>query len=168
MRYSGDPECKQYQENEIECTEEQFNNYLNYVLVDGVISDAPASVLTKVAQTEQQSALALNCQTAIVSGFTSSALGAPHTYPSTLTDQQNLSSAATTTMLPNLPKDWSIAIWCADESGVWAKTAHTAEQVQQVALDCHTFIEAQRDKYNDLLTKVSKATKVSTVKKIVW
>lgn len=168
LRFTGDPDIKQYQDNEIECTEDQFNSYQNYALVSGEIVAAENSVLTAVAQSAQQKILELSCQAEIVSGFTSSALGDPHRYPSTLTDQQNLSSAAMNTMLPKLAKDWSIDIWCADESGAWAKTTHSATQVQQVARDCHTFIETQRAKYNGLLTQLKSAETVADVQKVLW
>lgn len=78
----------------------------------------------------------------IVAGFTSSALGAPHVYPSNETDQQNLTAQVVASMLPNLPGNWTTLQICGDENGVWTYRPHTVAQIQQVGLDGKTRIQA--------------------------
>jgi hypothetical protein len=69
---------------------------------------------------------------AIEDGFVSSALGAPHTYPSNETDQQNINANVVSSILPGVDVAWRTHQLCADANGVWLYREHTAEQIQQV------------------------------------
>ncbi len=120
------------------------------------------------AQASQSQTLDSQCATAIVSGFTSSALGAAHTYPSQMTDQQNLTACVVASMYPGLAANWSIEFWCADSTGTWAWTAHTAAQIQQVGLDGKTQVMAYQTQNATLQAQVLAATTVDDVAKIVW
>lgn len=75
------------------------------------------------------------CQAAITYGFASDALGAPHTYPSQLTDQLNLMGSVTESLLPGLAADWTTVFWCADTIGLWLMRDHDAAQIQQAGRD---------------------------------
>jgi hypothetical protein len=68
-----------------------YATYLKWVALGNTVNPVPGPTLAQ-AQATQTSLLNAACQTAIVSGFTSSALGAPYTYPSTTTDQLNMNS----------------------------------------------------------------------------
>ncbi|MDO6395425.1 hypothetical protein Q4554_15210 [Leptospira santarosai] len=67
------------------------------------------------------------CESKIISGFVSSALGAPHFYSSDRDDQLNLGDL----VLLNAP----VLYKCADEAGVRKYRNHTAEQIKQVFVD---------------------------------
>src|SRR5271156_5549939 len=67
--------------------------YLKWVAAGNTTSPVPGPTLAQ-AQTTQTALLNSACQTAITSGFTSSALGSTYTYPSQITDQLNLNSCA--------------------------------------------------------------------------
>lgn len=119
------------------------------------------------AQAVQIASLAAECQSAIITGFTSNALGSAHTYPSTDTDQRNLLSAATVSQAQ--APSWTTSLWCACGSPVsWSLTEHTAAQVQQVNADWLAFRVAAQQKYADLLQQLSEATTVSAVQAVVW
>lgn len=85
----------------------------------------PLSVADTAAR--RISELSLDCETAIVNGFTSSALGTAHRYQSDRDDQLNLIGAAH----PGVDMPFK----CADADGAWAYRHHTAAQLQQVLSD---------------------------------
>src|ERR1700758_1865854 len=70
-----------------------YATYLKWVAAGNTVNPVPGPTLAQ-AQTTQTALLNTACQNSIVSGFTSSALGAPYTYPSQVTDQLNLNSCA--------------------------------------------------------------------------
>jgi len=67
------------------------------------------------------------CREKIEGGFVSSALGAPHTYASTIEDQINLIGAASTAT--------NMLYQCTDSNGVKAEVMHTSAQIWQVFAD---------------------------------
>lgn len=77
----------------------------------------------------QEKVLAINngCSNSITAGFTSSALGAPHSYSSQLDDQLNLTGS----VLRGLDMPYA----CRDERGVKEFRLHTTEQLRQVGDD---------------------------------
>lgn len=69
--------------------------------VNGVWTQTWTKTSIALASAQQQQSQTLNaaCAATIVGGFTSSALGSVHTYPSSLTDQQNLTASVTDAQL---------------------------------------------------------------------
>lgn len=110
------------------------------------------------------------CQQAIMGGVISSALGAPHTYPTQPTDQQNLTANVLASLAPDLPRDWTTTQMCADASTppVWAHREHTAAQIRQAANDVNAAILAFRVRNSALLAKVAAAKTVAAVNAITW
>lgn len=103
------------------------------------------------------------CDSTITSGFTSSALGAPHHYSSDLVDQLNLAGS----VLRGLDMPYA----CRDEQGVKAFRLHTAEQLRQVG-DDFTLYKLQLLQYaNDLKQQLDQALAVGdieTMERINW
>lgn len=112
------------------------------------------------AQATQTATLRAACAAAITSGFSSSALGAAHAYPSAETDQRNLFSAAASTVASSL--------WCKDASGAWSFVTHTQAQAQAVLADFNVMRNAAQMKLAPLLAEVSAATTVAAVQAVVW
>lgn len=146
-------------------------------LVNGVEVDIPADELAALAAEQLAGAksariawLNSDCAQAIVSGFQSSALGEPHTYPSHPTDQQNLSAAVTASQLPvfSANKDWRVPFPCADAQHVWARREHTAAQIQQVGMDAFAAVAARLQQKDALVLKVQAAKTEKEVAAIVW
>lgn len=138
--------------------------------INGVWTQTWAQVPTPLfmAQATQSATLNAACANAIVSGFTSSALGSVHTYPSKTTDQLNLTASYASSLAPNLPTDWATPFWCADSSGKWAWVNHTASQIQQVGSDGKAAVLAYQSQNAALQTQVNAATTVDAVAAIVW
>lgn len=120
------------------------------------------------AQTAQIASLSRACAAAIVAGFTSSALGSAHTYPSGLPDQTNLTANVLGSLLPGLPSTWTTPQLCCDANGVWAYVAHSAAQIQQVGSDGKAAILGYLAKKANLQAEVEAATTISAVQSIVW
>lgn len=120
------------------------------------------------AQTSQSLILNNACANAIVSGFTSSALGSAHTYPSGITDQQNLAASVLASLLPGVATNWTTPFWCADSTGKWGWTPHTAAQIQQVGTDGKAAVMACQSQNATLQAQVAAATTVDDVAKVVW
>lgn len=136
---------------------------------NGVFTPAPGPVPTLAeAKTAQISALSAACQAEIYKGFASSALGATYTYPASDTDQRNLIALVTSSLLPNLPSNWTVPFWCADTSGAWAMREHTAAQIQKAGSDGQAAITALRLQNAKLAAEVAAATAVEAVQAIVW
>jgi hypothetical protein len=127
----------------------------------------PAAQLAS-AKTQQSALLTALCDKAITDGFISSALGTANTYPSTLTDQHNLSGSVIASLIPNLPSTWTTKFWVMDSSGAWTFAAHTAAQIQQAGLDGKAWVTTQQEKLESLKAKVKAATTVTAVSDIVW
>jgi hypothetical protein len=122
------------------------------------------------AQSNQVQSLSNSCKAAIVNGFTSSALGSAYTYPSEMTDQHNMQTAAIVAGLPTNPQGWTTQLWCANSSGVWAYVAHTPAQAQQVVSDWQKNKDALQSQYANLVAQVNASTveTVDQVAAIVW
>lgn len=67
------------------------------------------------------------CEAAITAGFWSSALGAPHQYPSKLDDQLNLTGV--------ILQGFDSLYGCRDQQGLKELRQHTAKQLRQVSDD---------------------------------
>ncbi len=120
------------------------------------------------AQAAQLAVLSSACANAIVSGFTSNALGSAYTYPSKVTDQQNLTASVLASMLPSVAAGWTTPFWCADANGNWSWVSHTAAQIQQVGTDCKTAILAFQTQNATLAAEVTASTTVEAVQAVVW
>ncbi|UDL95517.1 hypothetical protein LGH83_04650 [Lichenihabitans sp. PAMC28606] len=119
-------------------------------------------------QSSQVAALRAACSAAIVSGFTSAALGSPHTYPSDMTSQINLSGSVLASILPGLTSSWTTEFWAADSTGAWAFAPHTAAQIQQVGTDGKAAVMAAQAKLATLTGQVTAATTIPAVQMVVW
>lgn len=100
------------------------------------------------------------CASAIVGGFASSALGAPHIYDSALEDQLNLIGAVS--LGADLPYR------CADAAGIKAFRLHTAAQLKQVAADGALVKLAALEKAAMLKAQVQAAADAATVEAVAW
>ena len=116
----------------------------------------------KSAQIEKMRAA---CETALVAGFTSSALGSARTYPSQDADQRNFFNAALGAQ--GQPAGWSTPLWSSDAKG-WSFTAHTASQIQQVNADWLAHRVAAQQKYADLIARINAANSIEEVQAIDW
>lgn len=119
------------------------------------------------AQALQIAKLRMACDAWITGGYVSSALGAPHTYPSTRDDQINMLGSVADAQLSH-PADWTTPFWCVDANGVWAMAEHTAEQIQQAGSDGKAFIVVAQQKLVGLVPQVLAATTVAAVQAISW
>lgn len=128
----------------------------------------PISDSLNEAKRLQIAALSTSCQAAIYAGFSSSALGADHTYPANDKAQTNLSGSVIDSMLPGNGPTWTTPFWCADSTGAWAYVAHTVTQIQQVGRDGKAAILSALEKNQSLATQVAAATTVAAVQAIKW
>lgn len=141
-----------------------------WTVQNGVLAQAPppsAAQRLATAQAGQISVLSQSCRTAILSGFTSSALGYTSTYPSNTDDQRNLSDAMSASLAPNPPAAWTTPLWC-EANGGWKLMAHTAAQVQQVHCDWIAFRIAQQNKLIALTGQVNAAETPAAAAAIGW
>lgn len=140
-----------------------------YTVANGALV-APAAPtkaqLLAQAQAAQAGALRAACGAAIVGGFTSSALGSAHTYPSQITDQINLMGASQAASAA--PTGWTIDYWCADGTGAWSYASHTADQIKQVFADGVIVRVGLSAKLATLSAQVGAATTVAAVQAVVW
>lgn len=157
--------------NVIEITDAEWQAAIctpGYTVIKGALTAPPApsaAQLLAAAQSAQVALVSAECEMAILAGFTSSALGTAHNYPSSHTDQRNLQSVVSASQ--GQPSSWGAPLWCA-ASGLWAFTSHTAAQVQQVNADWVAFRVAAQQKYANLVDQINAATSVAAVKAIGW
>jgi hypothetical protein len=113
------------------------------------------------ARSAKTAALYAACQTAITSGFASSALGSVHTYPSALTDQLNQSAVAQYAM--------GGLLYCEDSAGKWALVAHTQTQAQGVMAGFAIWVNACQSRLAALMSEVdAQRADVASVLGITW
>jgi hypothetical protein len=139
-------------------------------LVDGVWTQVwtQTPIDLEFARSQQSYLLNSACAAAITSGFTSSALGSPHQYPSQMTDQQNLTTRVMASLTPGLDPGWTTSFWCADPDGKWTWTTHTAAQIQQVGMDGASAVKSHQDRNAQLQAQLLAATNVAEVTAVVW
>jgi hypothetical protein len=126
--------------------------------------------LPTLGQCRNRKAAALRaaCQQEIREGYSSAALGAPHTYPATEADQRNMIAAVTVSMLPGLTADWTTPFWCADPAGAWAMRDHTAAEIQRAAADGRDAVVAAQRKLATLLQRMAGAAARADLDAMVW
>ena len=132
---------------------------------DGIELKPEMSVSLPTLRSDRVGGLRSACATAIVSGFSSNALGAPHAYPSDETDQRNLSDACVAAA--TAAQGWSTSLWC-EASGAWALTPHTAAQVQQVMADWIAYRAAQQERLVTLLADIQAAINPAAITAVTW
>jgi hypothetical protein len=143
--------------------------FAGHVWSNGALAVVPPSAEElDDAKASQKSVVSQACQAAIVAGFTSSALGAAHTYPAKPTDQQNLNASVVASLLPGITAGWTTPFWCADSGGHWAYVMHTVAQIQQVGVDGKAAILACLTKNQELAAQIDAATTVDAVQVIQW
>ncbi|MDH2080315.1 phage tail protein [Pseudomonas atacamensis] len=124
------------------------------------VDDIPTVLVTRHAAKTLQVNQA--CETQILSGFTSKALGAPHAYQSGLYDQINLVSAIG-------PAD--VVYPCRDDEGIKAYRAHTPQQLRQVLDDFTTLKLQQLQKAHALKQRLDQALSaddIDAIEAVTW
>jgi hypothetical protein len=135
---------------------------------DGALTPFTPDAATQLTQLRATRAASLRatCSAAIAGGFNSNALGAPHHYSSTLTDQLNLLHAVAAAQ--TAPDGWNVPIWCIDGSGNASFVTHDAGQVRQVQQDAHTVIAGARSALATRLAAVASAASPEALNAITW
>lgn len=134
---------------------------------DGAAWAAPPVPLD-ATRAAKEAALRAACTSAITGGFVSSALGAPHHYPSGDVDQRNLLGSVTASLLADAA-DWETPFWCRDEeTGEWAFTPHSAREIQRVGVDGKTHIVACQRRLAERLQRVADADTADEIAPIAW
>lgn len=123
-------------------------------------SAVPAPIALERARATKTAEINAACAAAIVGGFTSAALGAPHTYDSALEDQLNLIGAVSLGI--DLPYR------CADAAGIKAFRLHTAAQLKQVAADGAVVKLSALEKAATLKAQVQAAADAAAVEAVAW
>jgi len=151
--------------NVIAITDQQWQTCLStpgYVVVNGaLIPPAPPSStqLLSAAQATQIASLYSACSTAITAGFTSAALGAAHSYPSTLMDQSNQVTVSNNAA--------GGLLWC-ETGSAWSFVAHTQAQAQQVVADFSKYLNKKQSELITLTAAVNSASTVAAVQAVAW
>lgn len=123
-------------------------------------STVPENIALERVKTSKTAEINAACAAAIVGGFNSSALTAPHTYDSAMEDQLNLIGAVS--LGADLPYR------CANAAGVKAFRPHTAAQLKQVAADGAVIKLAALEKAATLKAQVQAAADAATVEAVAW
>ncbi len=132
---------------------------------DGTALQAARPVNLGVLRADRLSALRSACAAAIGGGFSSSALGTTHAYPSSETDQRNLADAATAATAT--PSGWTAGLWC-EARGAWTLAPHTAPQIAAVFGDWVAFRMAQQQRLVTLGTALAAATDQPGIAAVNW
>lgn len=135
---------------------------------DGTEFSAPIGPSLNDVKAAKIGVLTAACAAAIVGGYQSSALGAPHFYPSAITDQINMMGSVTDSLLPDLPVDWTTPFWCRDEAGQWAFRLHDVTQIQQAGADGKAYIVECQARLEQLSAQVMLSASAEAVAAIVW
>ena len=138
----------------------------NYNYVDATTNTLSYKDFRTLAELKTSKTNEINsaCSKAITSGFTSSALGTPHTYQSEQTDQLNLIGVVTA----GTDDYFKCGVTDANGNITWNYELHTIVQLQQVLADGKAHKQALLQKANTLKVQVASATTVAKVKAIVW
>ena len=123
-----------------------------------------AVVTLDEARSMKKSLMKKTASERIQSGIESDVLGAVHTYPTTITDQQNLAGLAQQASIDGLGAKY----WCADDAGLWARRQHTADQLIQLGREVIAHVQAQQDRYETLLGQIDAASTVEEIEAIAW
>lgn len=132
----------------------------------GLLASPPPPTLEEV-RAKQSGALNSLCQSEITAGAVSMALGASYTYPTEITDQQNLAANVLSSLFPGLPSDWTTLQMCKNTDGDWGYVAHTAHQIQQVGSDVKSVISALLVRNSVAQKKVQIAALVTEIEAVI-
>ncbi|APQ14758.1 hypothetical protein BJP27_24000 (plasmid) [Pseudomonas oryzihabitans] len=108
------------------------------------------------------------CADAIVAGFTDSALGAPHTYGSTIEDQLNLTGTIQMGSIFASDSTWKGGFKCTDSEGVKAMRDHTLKQLQEVGVTFALRKQTLISRKDTLVAKAMACTTVEDVQAVTW
>lgn len=109
-----------------------------------------------------------NCSIQIISGFSSTALGSEHHYPSDATDQLNLSATVQRASLSDVTSTDTFPFLCKDSNDIWDYRMHTQAQMETLGADAYNFILAARVKNAQLQAQIQSATTVEAINSIQW
>lgn len=104
-----------------------------------------------------------SCETAIVGGFTSSALGYEHIYPSQRDDQLNLQG-----LIIDGENDFFKCKVTEDETAVWELKPHTIDQLVMVGKALKSHVKTNTARAYELKAQINAATTVEELDGIVW
>ena len=153
----------------VELTADQRAEFLDHpgrrVWKDNAVSSADLPAPTPA---EKVAELTAACAAAIVSGYTSSALGEVHSYPNDQIAQINMMGSVTGSLLSGLPADWTTPFWCADRAGIWQMRQHTAAQIQRAGRDGAAHVVACQQQLVALNAAVAAANTPEAVAAVVW
>ncbi len=127
-----------------------------------------AATAIDAARQKRIAALTRECAARIVGGFASSALGAPHTYPSDIKDQINLMGSVTDSIMPGPPANWETPFWCRDVGGAWNWKMHNAAQIQQAGRDGKSHVVTCQTTLATLNAQIAAAKTLAAVNAIDW
>ncbi|HDR8991508.1 hypothetical protein [Burkholderia vietnamiensis] len=154
------------EQNILGITDQEWETYVGqqgqWRVVKGALIRVPPPTSTQqiaTAQAAQCAALNIACANAIVSGFSSSALGDTYSYPSTITDQANQATIAQSA-------DGGM-LWCAS-SGTWSFKQHTQEQAQAVLASFIVWLNKCQSQLISLSGQVNSAKSVSAAQSVSW
>ncbi|MDN8027902.1 hypothetical protein QZN17_04920 [Burkholderia multivorans] len=152
--------------NVIEISDSQWQNCViqqgQWHIVNGALALIPppsAAQLLSSSQAARNAILNAACSAAIMSGFSSNALGPTYNYPSTLTDQTNQNTVAQCAS--------GGLLWC-EIAGSWSFKQHTQSQAQAVVASFSAWLNKCQQQLVDLMNQVNAATSVSAVESITW
>jgi len=156
-------------EGAMELTVEQRAEFVDHpglrIWRDGAVRSADLPAPTPA---EKMAELTAACAAAIVSGYSSSALGDVHSYPNDQIAQINMMGSVTGSLLSGLPADWTTPFWCADRAGIWQMRQHTAAQIQRAGSDGKAHVVACQQRLVALNAAVAAATTPEAVAAVVW
>ena len=158
-------------DNEQECTPEQYEDWESYVLSnDTIVFEPPVIVVPTLDEVKDDhvEGLRLACEAAILGGFASQALGPEHTYPSNFKDQINLMGSVTDSLMPELPSNWQTPFWVCDANDVWTWKMHNAAQIQQAGRDGKAHVVSCQTLLAELTATVLAAETAEAVASIIW
>ncbi len=141
-----------FNKNDIECTKDQYDNFLDYRIS---LATVPPSIISNLNTilvynlvANANNVLNTTCSNLLVGGFVSSALGSQYTYPSTIIDQGNLSDLANSGLS-------TVMQYCSDSTGKWDMVKHTDVQIKEVFQDWVNFKTTQSYKLLTLKKQIS-------------
>ena len=118
---------------------------------------------------ERIRALRFDCLHTIVGGLSSSALGKPHHYGSSETDQTNIGRAVRASLTRSKDPSWTASVPCrAEGEAEDVFRPHNAAQLHALECDLHDLIEGARVRRDALNRRVATAETIEAVEAVTW